>query len=402
MRVPKNFHMSEAPGQPVATIRLKDAILEDLSLPQASVKQHAFPGELPPKVDRLRLELGSAPFSAELGAKLREALDPIVGEKGTVVLQTHAPFDEAGVAALRDALWPAFNAFRAYRLQSQRYIDRIDTDGTTKLTKHFVANFSGSAVALRRSAAAMAPSVIEKKFDQNAAGWSGDPKSPLWGHHRWMRRYVTDVAVPQPGEHVLDAGCGAGWVGIEAAKRGAVVKAFDPSPEMVKHVLENAAAEGVSVEAQVGFVEKPPWEETFALVLNSGVISFAPDADRFLEALDARVAPGGRLVIGDLNPLSRGMARRRRAKAILPIREMNALPRADVIGRLEARGYRITARRYYQLTYPVPELMSLSAAKLGGLGCGWLLARNVRAAQHDSEDAAGFDSWCVRAEKPAS
>jgi hypothetical protein len=44
--------------------------------------------------------------------------------------------------------------------------------------------------------------------------------------------------------------------------------------------------------------------------------------------------------------------------------------------------------------------MHFCAKKLGGLGCGWFLNRNARAAAHDSDDAAGFDSWLVRAEKP--
>ena len=87
---------------------------------------------------------------------------------------------------------------------------------------------------------------------------------------------------------------------------------------MVKFTNENAAKEGVKVEAQAGFVEKPPWSEPFSLVLNSGVVSFAPDAERYLASLDALVAKGGRLAIGDLNPLSRGMAKRRAESRCFP------------------------------------------------------------------------------------
>ena len=85
---------------------------------------------------------------------------------------------------------------------------------------------------------------------------------------------------------------------------------------------------------------------------------------------------------------------------MLPIRELNALARAEVEKALTARGYRLTARRYYQLTDPYPRLMHFLARKLGGLGCGTILKRNERAAAHDSDDAAGFDSWLLRAEKP--
>jgi hypothetical protein len=44
--------------------------------------------------------------------------------------------------------------------------------------------------------------------------------------------------------------------------------------------------------------------------------------------------------------------------------------------------------------------MHFCARKLGGLGCGYFLRRNERAAARDSDDAAGFDSWLLRAEKP--
>ncbi|HKE01058.1 MAG TPA: class I SAM-dependent methyltransferase, partial [Planctomycetota bacterium] len=309
-------------------------------------------------------------------------------------------FDPRALAAFRDALWPKFHVFRAYKIENQHKAVRFDASGETVLADHFPSQWTGAAIAARRRSFALSPETTAEKFDQNAAGWSGDPTSPLYAHHRWMRRLVAEVGAPRAGERALDAGCGAGWVGIEAAKMGAQVSAFDPSAAMLKHVAENAKAEGVSIDAKVGFVEQPPFAERFPLVLNSGVISFAPEADRFLAALDALVAPGGRLVIGDANPLSKGMARRRAERPVLPIRELNASTRDDVELRLTKLGYRIAARRYYQLTYPVPELMHVSARRFGGLGCGWLLRRNQRAASHDSNEAAGFDSWLLRAERP--
>jgi 2-polyprenyl-3-methyl-5-hydroxy-6-metoxy-1,4-benzoquinol methylase len=341
--------------KPVHAIRLKDPILEDLALPPASVVLFDYPGAIPEsKAGRFALILGNTPLTAELGARVRGEFEAKVGEKGMLLLETHAPFDARAIAAFRNAMWPAFHVFRAYRVQNQQYVDRLTADGWEKLTKHFVATWSGTAIAAMRRSSALAPDSIVTKFNKNAAGWSGDPKSPLFAHHRWMRKLVSDLGEPKAGERTLDAGCGAGWVGIEAAKKGAQVFAFDPSPEMVKFTNENAAKEGVKLEAQAGFVEKPPWSEPFSLVLNSGVVSFAPDAEKYLASLDALVAKGGRLVIGDLNPLSRGMAKRRAEEAILPIRELNALPRAEIEKALTARGYRLAARRYYQLTDPVP------------------------------------------------
>ena len=147
-----------------------------------------------------------------------------------------------------------------------------------------------------------------------------------------------------------------------------------------------------------------PFQRGFELVLNSGVISFAPDPERFLDGLDKLVAPGGLLVIGDLNPRSRGFARRRKRNPLLPARELNGLPRARVTKMLAARGYVIERRRYYQLTFPVPELMALSEQRGQAWACALLLAKNRCAAGLDgllgSPGHRSFDSWIVRARKP--
>jgi len=400
----KNYMMTSEIPKPVNPIRLKDPLVEDLGVPAASVTAVHFPGAIPEKYTHLRLDLENAQFTAELGALVKSATEAGFPEKGWLLLTTHAPFDEVAIASMRRALWPTFHVVRVYRLKNQQYVDRLDPDGWQKLNKQFPSTWGGSGIAVQRRAALFAPDAVAKKFDKNAAGWSGDPKSPLYAHHRWMRRLVAELAEPKQGERTLDAGCGAGWVGIEAAKLGAQVSSFDPSPEMGKHVADNAASEKVQIEFKTGFVEKPPFGPAaggapFSLVLNSGVISFSPDPKAYLAALDACVAPGGRLVIGDLNPQSRGMLKRQTERPVLPLREMNALKRAEVISLLEGLGYTITARRYYQLTDPTPQLMHFCANKLGGLGCGWLLSRNQKAASHDSDDAAGFDSWLLRATK---
>jgi len=299
---------------------------------------------------------------------------------------------------LRDGLWPDLHVVRVYRWFDAGGIERIDVGGRRNLGS--TADGSGFAVAALRRTFAMSPDVTTEKFDKNATGWNGDPGSPNYGHFRWMRRLIAACAKVRPGEAALDAGCGAGWVGIEAARMGARVSLFDPSPAMVRIVEENARQQGVQVVAKVGFVEHPPFDGPFDLVLDSGVISFAPDPEAFLDGLDRMVAPGGRLVIGDLNPLSAGMRRRRREQVTLPVRELNGLPREDVAERLCRRGYTISWGRYYQITSPVPELMHRYPSRLL---CGTLLALNRFASAVDAACGAQmaplFDSWILAARK---
>lgn len=307
------------------------------------------------------------------------------------------------LAKLRDALWPRCHFGAIYRVAADGTVKRLAV-GTGDAVSGRCEGGPRTLVFLRTRADALGQTTTRKKFDANAAGWNGAPGSPGYPHYRWMRRLIAEVARPLTGQRVLDAGCGTGWVGIEAARMGAMASAFDPSPAMVELARSNAVQTDVDLDARVGFAEDVPFKNTFELVLNSGVISFAPDPARFLDGLDALVAPGGLLVIGDLNPLSRGFARRRKRQPLLPARELNGLSRARVEIMLTSRGYRILRRRYYQLSFPVPELMALSEQHGRAWACNALLSLNRLATGLDgllgSPGRHSFDSWILRARKP--
>ncbi|MDG2148875.1 MAG: class I SAM-dependent methyltransferase [Planctomycetota bacterium] len=312
--------------------------------------------------------------------------------------------DDKRLAALRDALWPQGHLLAIYRIDANGHITRLALKGseTLKATTHGPER---TVLYVRSLQHALGQTTTRAKFDANAEGWNGVPGSPTYGHYRWMRKLLSDVSQASHGERVLDAGCGAGWVGIEAALAGGMASAFDPSPAMVEIAKRNAETLGVDLDARVGFVEDVPFNKPFQVVLNSGVISFAPDADVFIDRLDALVESGGTLVIGDLNPESRGFARRR-VRPLLPARELNGLPRSVVEQKLTDRGYVIESKWYYQITFPLPEFMALSEQRLGGIGCGLALLKNKLATRMDhatgSHAARWFDSWIIRARKPGS
>jgi SAM-dependent methyltransferase len=306
--------------------------------------------------------------------------------------------DEATLARWRDALWPAHHLTALYRLAHTGIVRRT-LQGETPLKRS--TGLSGHLLALRPRAAVFARDAVAAKFDTNAASWNGVPGKPGYAHFRWMRRFVGTFAPVASVRRILDFGCGAGWVGIEAAlgAPGAELCAFDPSPEMVALAEENARANGVArFTGRVGFGEDPPFpaagEAPFELVLSSGVVSFSGDLERFTDGLVRTVAPGGTLVVGDLNPHSRGMAKRRRTRALLPLRELNAPSREEVARALAARGWRCDDWAGYQLTSPVPELMHWSARRLGGVLDAPLLAWNRRST--GQRDPERFDSWVMR------
>lgn len=334
-----------------------------------------------------------------------------VGPSGALIVFLAGDRSHAELARVRNLLWPAWHVV-AYYLTSDTGITRFDLDGTRDLKR--ASGLRGVVLIARPTAAVFAPETTVAKFDKNASGWNGNPGGPGYRHFRWMRRYVALFAKRNDARRVLDFGCGAGWVGIEAAllspaDRRPALCAFDPSPEMVRLAGENARGAGLTdFEGRTGFGEAPPFpvgeEAPFDLVLSSGVISFSGDSERWLDGLVSTLAPGGTLVIGDIHRDSVGMRRRRAERPLLPVREMNATVREDVRRSLEARGLRFEAWCGYQLSRPIPQLNHLSAKRLGGALDPLLVWWNDRASARElasgSRSQDRFDSWVMRLVRP--
>jgi 2-polyprenyl-3-methyl-5-hydroxy-6-metoxy-1,4-benzoquinol methylase len=339
---------------------------------------------------------------------LRRAADETLREEGALLVFLEGRRPEEQLAAWRNGLWPVLHTNVIYKVEKTRTIRRTLSgdqlvDTAARKVHHVRA---GSVMLFRRREHAMGPDATIEKFDMNAAGWNGDPTGPSYPHFRWMRRFVACFTELPKDARLLDFGCGAGWCGIEAAKHFSAAELcfFDPSPEMIKIAERNAKEQGISkAEGRTGFGETPPFpaegEEPFDAVISSGVISFAPDPSVWLEGLIPTIKPGGTLVIGDIAGTSHGMQRRRREKALLPAREMNAQSAAEVRRLLEARGFEYTGGAGYQLTRPFPEAIHLNEVKLKGLLTYPLLWSNRLAAAANRRlgipGAGRFDSWVM-------
>ncbi len=306
------------------------------------------------------------------------------------------------LARWRNALWPWLHVARVYRIEGG-VCEREILQGRRRLEGR--CQQDGVLLVGWRREHVLSPAATALKFDANASGWNGRPGQPGYAHFRWMRKYVADFARGSQARRILDFGCGAGWVGIEAAlcAPGATLRSFDPSPEMIGLAADNAAGSGLlDFEGRVGFGEAPPFpadgEQRFDLVLSSGVVSFAPELEAWCAGLARTVTPGGRLVVGDINRAARGMRRRRRTKVLLPAREMNALTAGEMRAALESHGFTCDEAAGYQLTWPIPQAMHWSDTRAGGLLSGPLLLCNKLRAGGKGLEA--FDSWVLRLTAP--
>lgn len=129
---------------------------------------------------------------------------------------------------------------------------------------------------------------------------------------------VADAAVTKPGDRVLEIGCGTGSVTALLLERGARVTAIDQAPEM----LERASARlGAAVEGQLEWLEqtaaeidKLPRDHFDAVVLCLCLSDMSASERGFvLREAASRLAPGGRLVVGDEVRPARGWRRRLQA-----------------------------------------------------------------------------------------
>ena len=116
------------------------------------------------------------------------------------------------------------------------------------------------------------------------------------GSHPSTRMCVAALQrVVTPGCSVLDVGCGSGVLSVVAARLGAGhVVAIDVAPEAVRATAENAARNGVSVDARHVLIDDVPG--TFDVVVaNIGALTLTAMAGELRRATDGHLVLAGLL-----------------------------------------------------------------------------------------------------------
>lgn len=128
----------------------------------------------------------------------------------------------------------------------------------------------------------------------------------LMGKEPAIRQKTVELAQVQPGDHVLEVGCGTGALTLVAkAQTGPMgeVCGIDVAPEMIDLARGKSAQVGAEVVFQVGSVEAIPFPDNhFDVVLNSFMIyNMSSDEQRRKGFAEMRrvLKPGGRLLVVD-------------------------------------------------------------------------------------------------------
>ncbi len=122
-----------------------------------------------------------------------------------------------------------------------------------------------------------------------------------------FRRFVTDIAGLQPGESVLDVGCGTGTQALVAkacvGESGRVV-GIEPSLEMVTYARHKARRRGLVVDIQPGVIERLAYpDQSFDVILCIIVLHHMPDETKRqgINEMARVLKRGGRVLVVDSN-----------------------------------------------------------------------------------------------------
>jgi arsenite methyltransferase len=108
-----------------------------------------------------------------------------------------------------------------------------------------------------------------------------------------------------PGEVVLDLGCGAGTDLLVAAQMtgpaGRVI-GVDMTTSMLDRVRSSATVMGITnIELHESLIEELPLDDASVdVVISNGVIDLVPDKDAVFDEIDRVLRPGGRLQFADV------------------------------------------------------------------------------------------------------
>jgi len=132
------------------------------------------------------------------------------------------------------------------------------------------------------------------------------------GSARRLRQITVDQALIEPGDTVLDVGCGTGDLTLLAKTRAkdGNVYGIDPAPEMIAVARKKAARKGLDIDFRVGVIESLPFPDASIDVVTSSLMMHHLPEDlkvhglaeiyRVLRSPDpVSGKPGGRLLIAD-------------------------------------------------------------------------------------------------------
>jgi ubiquinone/menaquinone biosynthesis C-methylase UbiE len=163
------------------------------------------------------------------------------------------------------------------------------------------------------------------------------------GRERSFRKRLVQLARLEPGESVLDVGCGTGTLAIAAQRHvgpSGIVHGIDASAEMVSCARAKAKSAGVNARFECAAAQAPPFADaTFDAALCTLMLHHIGSRSRLQLACELHrvIKPGGRALVVDFGHSTRG----HRGPFRLGHRGHGAVALGDISELLERAGFKI-------------------------------------------------------------
>lgn len=192
-----------------------------------------------------------------------------------------------------------------------------------------------------------------------------------------MGAAVLDLLDPQPGERVLDLGCGSGELTAQIAGRGARVVGVDSSAEMLDRALERFP----ELDVRLADAEHLPVDEPFDAVFSNAALHWMTRPDEVLAGVRAALRDGGRFVaemgaarnVTGLVTALREAAQQIGLDADLPLPWYFPTP-AEQATRLERAGFTVRLLQYIDRPTPLVDVRDGAAGWWRMFGASTLAA----------------------------
>ena len=122
----------------------------------------------------------------------------------------------------------------------------------------------------------------------STSSWNAADYARVGGFVAALGEAALDLLDPQPGEQILDIGCGDGALTLKIMERGAKVIAIDHSPEMV----EAAIVRGI--DAMELDVADMSFDRAFDAAFSNATLHWVLDKSRAARSIWFALKPGGR------------------------------------------------------------------------------------------------------------
>src|SRR4051794_6613162 len=129
---------------------------------------------------------------------------------------------------------------------------------------------------------ALKPTVI------STSKWDPADYATVGGFVAELGQAALDLLDPQPGEHILDVGCGDGTLTIKIVERGATVVGIDNSLEMI------GAAREKGLDARLMDAADMKFSESFDAAFSNATLHWVLDKERAARAIWFALKPSGR------------------------------------------------------------------------------------------------------------